>query len=187
MCLCVYNTYIWVCIVKWWDWSASFRTDSCNLFVQVNSILINIRTYIQMQSLIISKTRFLFSINLQFVASFKLWFIGKYYDSGLNYFYDTLLVFVYFFKINSKSFTQNPKITIIVGILHPEKSFFDSKQNFFESNKFVHCYTVKEQFLWIKEISWLFFFSLIIYQMKLTDVLYRLLTLYFTNFQEDFL
>ena len=45
-----------------------------------------------------------------------------------------------------------------------KKSFFDSKQislnqtNFFESNKFVHCNTVKEKFLWFEGISWLFFF-----------------------------
>ena len=34
------------------------------------------------------------------------------------------------------------------------------KQNFFESNKFVLCYLVRKKFLWFKEISWLFFFSL---------------------------
>ena len=48
------------------------------------------------------------------------------------------------------------------SVLHssetPEKSFFDSKKNFVELNKFVHCYTVKEKFLWFKEISCSFFF-----------------------------
>ena len=39
----------------------------------------------------------------------------------------------------------------------PRKKIFWFEKNLFESNKFVHCYTVKEMFLWFKGISWFFF------------------------------
>ena len=39
------------------------------------------------------------------------------------------------------------------------KKFLWFKQNFFKSNKFMYCYAFIENFLWIKEISWLFLHS----------------------------
>ena len=74
-----------------------------------------------------------------------------------NAFVGTPTAHLFFLRFMENIIDHNRLQTLAKDIITPRKKFLWLRKNIFESNKFLHCYTVREKFLWFKEISWLFF------------------------------
>ena len=90
--------------------------------------------------------------------------------------------FLYIIFLNVLTFLLIFSIFFYLAISYlPRKKFLWFEKNFFESKKFKRYYTIKEMFLWFKEISWQwrFFF---VYNLKeflcVCSILCKLITFF---------
>ena len=84
------------------------------------------------------------------------------------------------FAIQSKkSFVNSKKFVHCYTV---KEKFLWFKKNFFESNKFVHCYTAKEKFLWFKQKFWIAIRSKKNFKMiKLNKIVLKFLSVLYPN------